>query len=240
MQARHEELVALLQLQDIDLEIRSLSKKLEELPQREIIMAAREKKQGLEDKRSKVSKIKKDTVHKLTRLNDEVSSLTKKEQGVQAAIEAAHGDYRNVEARTKELAGIEKRLSTLSEEHDRISGELSEIEDLENQIHRAYEDISSREERAISSFKEEGGALKQSISDLESKREAVASQVASDTLKLYGKTANRTAGVAIARLVENRCGACRSSIETGQLVELRSQAPLGVCPACKRLLIIDA
>ena len=36
----------------------------------------------------------------------------------------------------------------------------------------------------------------------------------------------------------NRCGACRTVIDGGRLIDLRNQAPLGMCPSCKRLLVI--
>lgn len=52
---------------------------------------------------------------------------------------------------------------------------------------------------------------------------------------------NRTAarsGVAIGVLDGNRCGACRTVIDGGRLIDLRNQAPLGMCPSCKRLLVI--
>ena len=46
-------------------------------------------------------------------------------------------------------------------------------------------------------------------------------------------------GVAIGRLLEDTCGICRTTIEGGRLIELRASAPLGVCPSCKRLLVIE-
>ena len=42
----------------------------------------------------------------------------------QAAIDAAHGDFRNVEARTKELAGIVRRRGTIAEDRAAIQAEL--------------------------------------------------------------------------------------------------------------------
>ena len=48
----------------------------------------------------------------------------------------------------------------------------------------------------------------------------------------------KAGGVAIGVLDDSRCGVCRMPIESGRLIDLRSQAPLGICPACKRLLVI--
>lgn len=239
MEVTREQIDALLQLQQIDLELMRQKKQLEELPQRGLILAAREKKAGIAEKQSKAQALKRETAKRLTRINDEDASLAKKQQGVQAAIEAAQGNYRNVEARTKELNGIAKRRAVLSEELDKITVEVAKIEDLEAQIALALEEITARENAAIDSFKREGGALKLSISQLEQRGADIADALPKAILDLYTKAAARSGGVAIARLDATRCGACRSAIEGGRLIELKSQAPLGSCPHCKRLLIVE-
>ncbi len=109
MQATKLDIELLERLQKIDLEISRLEKQLEELPQRKTILEARSKIASLETKQAQILSLMKDVKKKLTRINDEDASLAKKEKGVQAAIEAASGDFRGVEARTKELDGIFKR-----------------------------------------------------------------------------------------------------------------------------------
>ena len=106
MEATREDIEGLFELQRIDLEVKRLTKELDDLPQRSIIVAAREKTTEIEAKAEKVAELKRVTARKITRIDDEDASLAKKEAGVQAAIDAAHGDFRNVEARTKELSLI--------------------------------------------------------------------------------------------------------------------------------------
>ena len=62
-------------------------------------------------------------------------------------------------------------------------------------------------------------------------------KVSPQLLDVYNRTAARS-GVAIGVLDGNRCGACRTVIDGGRLIDLRNQAPLGMCPSCKRLLVI--
>ena len=57
---------------------------------------------------------------------------------------------------------------------------------------------------------------------------------------LVSRTAAATAGVPLALLVEERCGACRTPIEHGRVVDMRSQGNVAVCPNCGRLLILQA
>lgn len=238
MDATREDIEGLFELQRIDLEIMRLTKELDELPQRAIIMAARDKKAEIQAKGEKVAELKRATMKRVTRIDDEDASLAKKEAGVQAAIDAAHGDFRNVEARTKELAGIVRRRGTIAEDRAAIQAELDKIGAMEAQIALAVEEISAKEQQAIDSFQKQGGELKLAIAKLEAARGPVEAKVDDDLARAYDRIVARSGGVAIGVLDDSRCGVCRMPIESGRLIDLRSQAPLGSCPACKRLLVI--
>ncbi len=238
MDATREDIEGLFELQRIDLEIMRLTKELDELPQRAIIMAARDKKAEIQAKSEKVAELKRATMKRITRIDDEDASLAKKEAGVQAAIDAAHGDFRNVEARTKELAGIVRRRGTIAEDRAAIQAELDKIGAMEAQIALAVEEISAKEQQAIDSFQKQGGELKLAIAKLEAARGPVEAKVDDDLARAYDRIVARSGGVAIGVLDDSRCGVCRMPIESGRLIDLRSQAPLGICPACKRLLVI--
>lgn len=237
MEATRGDIEGLFELQRIDLEIKRLSKELDELPQRGVIVAAREKKTAIEAKAEKVVELKRATIKKITRIDDEDASLAKKEAGVQAAIDAAHGDFRNVEARTKELAGIVRRRATIAEDRAGVSAELDKVNAMETQIALALEEIGAKEQQAIDSFQKQGGDLKLAIAKLEASRGQAEAKVSSELLAIYNRTTARS-GVAIGVLDGNRCGACRTAIDGGRLIDLRNQAPLGICPSCKRLLVI--
>ena len=232
MEATRDDIEGLFELQRIDLEIKRLSKELDELPQRGIIVAARDKKTAIETKSEQVAELKRATTKKITRIDDEDASLAKKEAGVQAAIDAAHGDFRNVEARTKELAGIVRRRATIAEDRAAVAAELDKISTMD-----ALEEIGAKEQEAIDSFQKQGGDLKLAIAKLEAARGQVETKVSPQLLDVYNRTAARS-GVAIGVLDGNRCGACRTVIDGGRLIDLRNQAPLGMCPSCKRLLVI--
>lgn len=239
MEATREDIDGLFELQRIDLEIMRRTKELDELPQRGIIVAAREKRAAIEAQSAKVAELKRATSRKITRIDDEDASLAKKEAGVQAAIDAAHGDFRNVEARTKELAGIVRRRGTLAEDRAAVQAELDKIGNIEAQITLALEEVNAKEQGAIDSFQKQGGDLKLTIAKLEASRNQLVGKIDAALVKAYDRTSARAGGVAIGALDGNRCGVCRVTIDSGRLIDLRAQAPLGTCPSCKRLLIIE-
>lgn len=239
MQASGSDIEHLYELQQIDLDLNRVAKQLDGLPQREIILNAREKQALLKDKRSTISALKNDVRKKISKMKDEDASLEKKEHGVQAAIEAAGGDYRGVEARTKELNGIFKRRQALKESLDKELVELGKVTSLESQVDQAILDASLTENQATESFKREGGALKIDEANLASRKKEILSQLSREVADAYEAASNKAGSVTIGRLEDSKCSVCRTRIESGKLIELRAQAPLGRCYSCGRLLIID-
>ena len=69
-------------------------------------------------------------------------------------------------------------------------------------------------------------------------RGQVEAKVDAELVRSYDRIAARSGGVSVGVLDGSRCGVCRMPIEGGRLIDLRSQAPLGICPSCKRLLVI--
>lgn len=240
MQATADDLQALVELQSVDLDIIELQKRLDALPQRDVIRNAREKRKVLEEKRSQIDALKKSAQKKLTSIEDEDASLSKKEAGVQTAIENAGNDFRNAESRSKELEGISRRRGTLADDREKIQAELDKIVALEEQVAKAMKDIDRAEFDATESFKLEGGELKQSIAASQARRAELLDEVDYEVAKLYDRTSKLFDTVFIGKLDGNRCSVCRTTIEAGRLIQMRSEAPLTSCPSCKRLLIVDA
>lgn len=238
MRATAEELTNLLQMQQIDLELLKEKKMLEELPQRSVILAARQKKQSIRQKHDQVAELRAQAEAKVSKLEEEDAQLVEKQHRVQEAVEAARGDYRSVEAHTKELNGFAKRRATLEENLTKLSEELEKIQGVQDQVARALAEIEKQESEAVSSFQQEGGALQARISQGTAEREALSAKLTDEVRDIYEQVAARLGGVAVGRLMDGRCGACRAVIDGGRLIDLKAQMPLGTCPHCKRLLIV--
>lgn len=238
MQATSDELEALFAIQKVDLESARLTKEFADLPQRAAILEARKKREGVLGKLDAVVALKKEAARSLTKIDDEDASLQKKEVGVQAAIEAAGNDFRGVEARTKELDGIFRRRGVLAEERKEAAVKLADVEALEKRINQALADIDAVEQREIESFKAQGSALQMAIAKVAAERDALLGEVGDEVADLYERTSKLFDTVFIGRLDGAQCSVCRTKIETGRLIDLKGQAPLASCPACKRLLVV--
>lgn len=238
MQARTEDLALLLKLQKADLDALQARKKIEALPQRGRIAAARRKKVQVEEKRAQVAELIAQVEGEISDIEEEDARLAEKQRGVQAEIDGVRGDYRSVEARTKELNGISKRRVALEERLLSASERLEKAEAVRGQAEAALEAIARDEAEAVASYREEGDGLQREIAEAHATRERIVAQLDPALAALYEKTAARCGGVAVGTLSGTTCGVCRAEISQDRLIEMRKSAPIAPCPACGRLLIM--
>lgn len=239
MQATREDLGAMLQLQQIDLQLMQAKKRLEELPQRAEILDARTKRQQIEQKGAGVAEMRAEAEGKLSRIGDEDARLAAQQKEKQAAIDGAKGGYRDIEARSKELNGIAKRRVALEGELGELSAQLEKIEGVQGQIDAALAKLDQQESRAIESFRAEGGALQNDIARLSAQRADIAGRLPDDLAAAYTKAAARCGGIAVGRLAGSACSVCRSTLDQTRLIDVRAQAPLATCPSCQRLMVVE-
>ena len=234
-----DDLATLLKMQHLDLEAMRDKKKLEELPQRAVILEARSKKKAIEQKRAQLDALHAKADAQLSRIDDEDRSLSEKQRQVQSEIDAVRGDYRGVEARTKELNGFAKRRNALEVELTRLGEELAKIEGVQSQVSQALAEVDKQEAAAIVSFQREGGALQAEIARMSADREGMSAELSPELRDTYNRTASRTGGVAVGRLQGSNCGVCRMAIEGGRLIDMKGQGNVAPCPQCGRLLILE-
>ena len=234
-----DDLATLLQMQHIDLATRRAKKKLEELPQRQVILEARSKKKDIGQKRARLDAMWAEANAKLSRISDEDAMLAEKQRKTQGEIDAARGDYRGVESRAKELNGFAKRRNALEADLTAVGEELAKIDAVRSQVAQAVANLDAREAEATTTFVKEGGDLKESLARLEAERAMLASSLPKEMLDAYEKTAARTGGVAVGRLQGGNCGACRMEIEHGRLIDMKARGNVAPCPQCGRLLILE-
>ena len=240
MKFEFEDLETLLKIQAIDLAIMKTKKQRAELPQRIKVQMLRKKRDEISAKLDQALEIEKKAKAEFTKVEDEDRQLADKQKRAQELIDTSGTDYRKVESQSKEMAGIAKRRSTLGDQMLEMQVNLDKIESVRSQLERAIAASHAEEKRMRASFEEEDNELIEKVKGLMGERAELAAGIPADLMALYDKTAAKSGGVAIGKLTEDaRCGICRTAIEGGRLIELRAAAPLGTCPNCKRLLVVE-
>ena len=239
MFAEHEDLDRLLKLQRIDLTTMQLKKQRAQLPQRIQVMRIRKKRDAIQAKLDQVLELRAKADAKADALHDEDRGLAEKQERAQELIDAAGSDYRKVESHSKEMAGVAKRREDLAFKIMEAEEQIAKVQDVQSQLEAGLAAAEAEEARLRGEFEADDNALIDQIKELDEQRADLRGQIPPDLAALYDKTAARTGGVAIGRLDEQTCGVCRTSIDGGRLIELRAAAPLGTCPNCKRLLVVE-
>ena len=239
MQAEFEDLAVLLDVQKVDLLIMQDKKKRAELPQRVKVHQLRKKSEEISAKLDKALDIEKAAKADYVVVEDEDRQLADKQLRAQEIIDTAGSDYRKVESHSKEMAGMAKRRETLGVRMLEMQENLDKIAAVRKQLEDAIATLQAEEARLRASFESEDKALIEEVNSLMEKRNEALAGLPANLAELYETTAKKTGGVAIGKLEEGRCGVCRGAIDGGRLIELKASAPLGVCPNCKRLLVIE-
>jgi predicted nucleic acid-binding Zn-ribbon protein len=150
----------------------------------------------------------------------------------------------NQTSSSKDAQGIQAELETLKKRKSDLEDfELSILERRE-QAEAAYQVIIHNkklidDELATKESENEAQIMKlrSGLDLLTQQRNQQASRIQSDLLELYDKKSSR--GLAIGRLVNRECGACRITIGATALAEISGLArdEVATCPDCQAILV---
>jgi predicted nucleic acid-binding Zn-ribbon protein len=230
---------ALLALQDLDLEVMRAEKRLDELPEKRAILEARAKIAEVQRLKAKAELLVSKLEQELRGHQDEVSTLTEKLATEQKKVMET-SDHRQVQAITREMDGLKRRRDKvemlslqLMERIDKADGQLAKV-------NAVLEQLGTKELSLVEQFKDEGGKLQSDIAALNARRDAYASQLPAETLERYRTVRDQKGGIGVGRLEDKTCSACRMELPAERIKELRDTGdPVGVCPECKRLIVVS-
>ena len=238
MYVSDRDIEVLLQLQEVDIATMKAKKQRAELPQKAKTLLLEGKLNTLSEKLASVQELQCKAQAELEKVETEDNNLADKQRKAQELINVAGSDYRSIESHSKELSGFAKRRDVLSGKIETLTAHLDKVATLKGQLEAAIAQVTRQREEARSDFDKADGELLRQLESMAEKRRILTEKLPTELLSLYEKTATRTGGVALGMLNDSVCGVCRSAIDGGRLIELKASAPLGVCPSCKRLLVI--
>lgn len=239
MNATEHDIAILRKLQEVDRKVASANKEFQELPHRQAILEVRTKKDQILKKKVQVQDMLDDAEGKLADYVAEDEKLEQKQNQISAELNEVQGDYRSVTAKTRDLDGVRKRREKISLELSRVEEQVNQINPVMKQIMEALEQLEAKEQELIASFQKTGGALRQAIDEGGKARTQLAGEIDAELLATYEKTRTLCGGVAVTELKGDACGACRNTFDSNRMTKIKSQAPIATCPSCRRMLIVE-
>ena len=85
----------------------------------------------------------------------------------------------------------------------------------------------------------ESETLRKDLERLNSERQAVVTDIASQTLSVYDQLRKQKRGIAITTIADNSCEACGTTLTASQQQTARSTSQLFHCPTCGRILFAN-
>jgi predicted nucleic acid-binding Zn-ribbon protein len=135
-----------------------------------------------------------------------------------------------------ESAALRRYLSTLE---DRQLEAMIRVDDAEKAYQEATDKLEEiKKERAGHhvTLLEEQASLQREVARLEVERGAASASITPDDLHLYELLRKQRSGVAVAKVSDNACAACGSTLSAALLQSARSPNQLTRCATCGRIL----
>lgn len=224
----------LYRLQKIDTQLDRATARLEEI---EIAIsenkAVRRAQRQAEDAEAQLQGARKN----LSRAEQDVRSQRNKIEQTEATLYG--GKVRNpkeLQDLQNESAALKRYLAVLEDRQLEAMLAVDEAQEDFERAHQELEKVQKEKSGQLADLSEEKASLLKEVSRLQVEREAAAMGIPPDDMQIYAKLRLQRNGVAVAKVSDNACAACGSTLSAALLQSARSQNQLSRCASCGRIL----
>jgi len=229
----------LVRLQEIDSELKRSQRQLDEMPEKRAILAARKKIAEVEQLKGKAERL----VHRLqqdkSRHDDEVAQVREKLEAEQKRVMSGEiTNAKEIQHITREMDALKRRIDKLEVETLNLMEKIETAEGQVARVEQAVTQLRAQEAKHVEEFTDKGGSLQQRIDELERERVSVTGQMDAKLLERYEALREAKGGLGAGVLAGAACTACRMELPAEEVASLTAGDDIGVCPACRRLLVV--
>lgn len=227
-----DKLLALVDLQNVDLEIANLRKSSEVLPkqmadlERELAGA----RAAMEAERVRVLEIERQRKTIEDTIREEKDKVKKWEQRL-----AEQRSTREYSALAREIDIARKANATMQEEVSALGKTLNEARETAAAKETEFAATQARISGDIGALREKMNASEAEVAELNKKREGVATKVDANLLRRYDSVRKKRMP-AMVPVVAGRCTGCNMHIPPQQYNTLCATRGVDVCPSCNRII----
>jgi len=231
------EAVDLLDLQATDIEIVRATKRLDELPEKRAILDVRAKLRDTKALAEKAGMLLRKLESEVKARQDECETLDAKISQEQEKVMSTT-DHRAVQSITREMDGLKRRRDKVEMEELQFMERADKARSQVAAVQAHIEKLQGSESDLIERFKEVGGGVQDEIAALTARRGVLAKALDPRTLERYESIREAKGGVAVGRLEGAMCSACRMDLPAERVKELGEGPDVGICPQCRRLIVV--
>jgi predicted nucleic acid-binding Zn-ribbon protein len=135
-----------------------------------------------------------------------------------------------------ESAALKRYLAVLEDRQLEAMLAVDEAEQGYEEADQELGKVKAEKSGEVAELSEEKATLLKEVSRLQVEREAAASGIPPDDMQIYAKLRIQRNGVAVAKVTDNACAACGSTLSAALLHSARLQNQLSRCASCGRIL----
>ena len=239
MNFTEEDALILGELQKFDSEIATCKRTILNLEHPAKIKQIQNKEAALNEKLEKLKAMLKARCSQEQICKDKIASLSEKVQSETASLNNhAHG-YRETEAMSQDIEALKLAIE---QEESVLLAHMEYLEQacaLQTQIEGAIESGRAAKAKLTRDYATKKQELKTCMLNAEDDKEAVEKDCPKQLMDEYIRACENAQGVGVAHLNGDTCSVCRAQFEPGRLIQIKSEAPVSHCFACKRLMLVQ-
>ncbi len=230
-----ENFARLWSLQQLDLELKTLTGKLETIPARIESLKKMTLEARQEFEQTKQAVVERRKQYKLAEV--ELKAAEDKINGYSVQLYSAKTNeqykafLKEIEAQKKLKNAVEDRMIALMEETEALDQKARAGE-------RQVAELETEHQDKIKLLEAEQAELVSAIEQRRAQRTQIAESLPPDLLKRYERVKASKSGVAVAPIRKERCSGCLSPIPAQRIVEIDREDRVYICEACGRILVV--
>jgi predicted nucleic acid-binding Zn-ribbon protein len=138
-----------------------------------------------------------------------------------------------------EAAALKRYLAVLE---DRQLDAMLVLDEAESDAQAAQEEYDKLHKQSLetnATLLAEQAGIEQDIGRLSQERSAAASGIPADSLQHYNALREKRQGVAVAKVADNTCSACGSTLSASLRQDVRDPSQIAHCTFCSRILYVQ-
>lgn len=232
-----EEARALIELQNVDMQIIRARNALEQIPETAQIQQVRAKLKELARRTTKIVGALKDAQIEAEDNAGRRQTLT----GYVDAINlenANSSDFRRIQDNNAELERLAKRLEKVNFNQSKAASEAERLQGVLKQAESVKAQLEARERELVEAFRSHAQDIKDELTRLVGERASIVSSLSPELVGRYQASCKAHGQVGVAELEDGSCTGCRVQLQPSQVDALRQGPDVSVCPVCGRLLVV--
>ena len=234
------DLEALLALQGLDTNVDQLRHRRANLPERAELESRHKELRVLEQSLADVQRARDEIAARERSLETEIGALrTKAEADDKALYGGTVSALKDLRALQDEIESLGRRQRDLEDQELEL---MEQAEPLDAELARGAEAraaIDAAAARLLGAIAEAEVAIDAELDDLTRQRDALAAPIPDALLAEYDSRRKAAGGIAVARLVGNRCEGCHLTLPAMEIDRIKHEPPDVVvhCSECDRILV---